>query len=303
MSAETKLFDIRPVAGRIGAEIAGVTLSGDLPDATVAAIRGAIVSHKVVFFRGQDGLDDRAQEAFGRRLGQLVPHPTVPSAAGTEGVLDIDGSRGERASSWHTDITFTPAYPAFSVLRAAVAAESGGDTLWANTAAAYAELPEPLRELADRLWAVHSNVYDYVGDKVQTHRAKEGLQRYTEVFTAAVYETEHPVVHVHPESGEKSLILGHFVQRLIGFGTSDSQRLLAILQDHVTRPENTVRWRWRTGDVAIWDNRATQHRAIDDYGDQHRVVRRVTIRGVEPVSVDGRRSRLRSGPAPLETAA
>jgi alpha-ketoglutarate-dependent taurine dioxygenase len=303
MSVDSKLFDIRPVAGRIGAEIEGVRLSGELPDATVAAIRASIVTHKVVFFRDQAHFGDGAQEAFGRRLGSLVPHPTVPSTAGTEGVLDIDGSRGERASSWHTDITFTPAYPAFSILRSQVAAESGGDTLWANTAAAYAELPEPLRELADKLWALHSNVYDYVGDKVQTHRAKEGLKRYQEVFTSAVYETEHPVVHVHPESGERSLILGHFVQRLIGFGTSDSRRLLAILQDHVVRPENTVRWRWRAGDVAIWDNRATQHRAVDDYGDQPRVARRVTIQGVEPVSVDGRRSRLRSGPAPLETAA
>lgn len=303
MSIDKQLFDIRPVAGRIGAEISGVELSGDLPDATVAALRAAIVRHKVVFFRDQDRLDDRRQEAFGKRLGSLVPHPTVPSAQGTEGVLDIDGSRGERASSWHTDVTFTPAYPAFSILRSAVAAESGGDTLWANTAAAYAELPEPLRDLADKLWALHSNVYDYVGDKQQTHRAREGLKRYADVFTATVYETEHPVVHVHPESGERSLILGHFVQKLIGFGTSDSRRLLAILSDHVTRPENTVRWRWRAGDVAIWDNRATQHRAIDDYGDQPRVVRRVTIAGVAPVSVDGRRSVARSGPAALETAA
>ncbi|WP_040577974.1 TauD/TfdA family dioxygenase [Methylopila sp. M107] len=303
MSVATELFDIRPVAGRIGAEIAGVKLSGDLPAETVAAIRAAIVAHKVVFFRDQTDLDDARQEAFGKRLGSLVPHPTVPSAAGTEGVLDIDGARGERASSWHTDVTFTPAYPAFSVLRSAVAAETGGDTLWANTAAAYADLPEPLQEFADRLWALHSNVYDYVGDRQPQHRAKEGLNRYQTVFTSTVYETEHPVVHVHPESGERSLILGHFVQRLIGFGTSDSRRLLAILQDHVVRPENTVRWRWKTGDVAIWDNRATQHRAIDDYGDQPRVVRRVTIQGVEPVSVDGRRSVARSGPTKLETAA
>lgn len=303
MSVEKQLFDIRPVAGRIGAEISGVALSGDLSDATVAALRAAIVRHKVVFFRDQDALDDRAQEAFGKRLGALVPHPTVPSAQGTEGVLDIDGSRGERASSWHTDVTFTPAYPAFAILRSVTAAESGGDTLWANTAAAYAELPEPLRDLADRLWALHSNVYDYVGDRAPTHRAREGLKRYTDVFTSTVYETEHPVVHVHPESGERSLILGHFVQRLIGFGTSDSRRLLAILNDHVTRPENTVRWRWRAGDVAIWDNRATQHRAVDDYGDQPRVVRRVTIAGVPPVSVDGRRSVARSGPAALESAA
>lgn len=299
----TRLFDIRPVAGRIGAEIEGVALSGDLPDATVASLRAALVTHKVLFFRDQDHLDDSSQEAFGRRLGSLEPHPTVPSAAGTEGVLELDGARGERASSWHTDVTFAPAYPAISILRSAVAAEAGGDTLWANAAAAYADLPAPLKTLADSLWGVHSNVYDYVGDRQPQHRLKEGIQRYREVFTSTVYETEHPLVHVHPESGERSLILGHFLQRIVGLGTSDGRRIIQIFQDHVTRPENTVRWRWRKGDVAIWDNRATQHRAIDDYADQPRIVRRVTIAGVTPVSVDGRRSFARSGPAALEAAA
>ena len=303
MTEAAPLFRITPVAGRIGAEISGIDLSAALPEATLAAVRAAIVAHKVVFLRDQSALDDQAQEAFGRRLGTLVPHPTVPSAQGTEGVLDIDGSRGERASSWHTDVTFVPAYPAFSVLRAAVAAEAGGDTLWANTAAAYAELPEPLRDLADKLWALHSNNYDYVGDRQPRHRFQEGIKRYREVFTSQTYETQHPLVHVHPESGERALILGHFLQKIVGLGASDSRRLVEIFQDHVTRPENTVRWRWRAGDVAIWDNRATQHRAIDDYGDQPRVVRRVTIEGVAPVSVDGRRSFAVTGPSALESAA
>jgi alpha-ketoglutarate-dependent taurine dioxygenase len=229
-------LDVRPVAGRIGAEIHGVRLGADLPDAAVTAIRAALVKHKVLFFPAQTDLDDHAQEAFGRRFGALVPHPTVPSRENTEGVLELDGARGERASSWHTDVTFAQAYPAISILRSEVAAASGGDTLWANTAAAYAELPEPLRDLADRLWALHSNNYDYVGDRNPTHRVTEGLRRYNEVFTRQTYGTEHPLVHVHPESGERSLILGHFIQKLIGFGTSDSRRLLAIFHDHATRP-------------------------------------------------------------------
>ncbi|SNB71126.1 taurine dioxygenase [Arboricoccus pini] len=281
-------FEIRPVTGRIGAEIVGVRLGGDLDANAVQALRDALLAHKVVFLRDQGHLDEAGQEAFGRLLGELVPHPTVPSIAGTTGVLDID-STNSRASSWHTDVTFVDGYPKISILRGVVVPEAGGDTIWANTAAAYAELPEPLRDLADRLWALHTNAYDYAG----THdtRSAAGLKKHREVFTRVVYETEHPVVHVHPETGERSLILGHFVQRLIGFNASDSSHLLAVLQDHVTRPENTVRWRWRQGDVAIWDNRATQHRAVDDYGDTHRVVRRVTIAGEVPVSVDGRRSR------------
>jgi alpha-ketoglutarate-dependent sulfate ester dioxygenase len=295
-------LEVRPIAGRIGAEIGGVRLSAGLAPETVRAVREALLRHKVVFFRDQGHLDDAEQEGFGRLLGELVPHPTVPSHEGTSAVLDIDGSRGERASSWHTDVTFVDAFPAISILRGAVVPASGGDTVWANTVAAHEELPAPLRDLADRLWALHSNVYDYVGDRQNVRQ--EGLRRYQEVFTRTVYETEHPVVHVHPETGERSLILGHFLQRILGFTSSDSARLFAILQDHATRIENTVRWRWRAGDVAIWDNRATQHRAVDDYGDQPRVVRRVTIAGEAPVSVDGRRSvTRRRAPQPAAAAA
>jgi alpha-ketoglutarate-dependent sulfate ester dioxygenase len=285
-------LDVRPIGGLIGAEVHGVRLSGDLQPAALKALQQGLLTYKVLFFRGQTHLDEAGQEAFGRLFGELVPHPTVPSLQGTENVLDVDGRRGERASSWHTDVTFVADYPRISILRSVIAPERGGDTLWANTAAAYAELPEALRDLADRLWVLHSNVYDYVGNRQVT--SEEAVRRYNEVFTRTKYETEHPLVHVHPETGERSLILGHFAQKVLGFGSSDSARLLAIFQDHITRPENTVRWRWAAGDVAVWDNRATQHRAVDDYGDQPRVVRRVTVAGEPPVSVDGRRSVTRS---------
>jgi alpha-ketoglutarate-dependent taurine dioxygenase len=285
-------LDVRPIGGLIGAEVHGVRLSGDLQPAALKALQQGLLTYKVLFFRGQTHLDEAGQEAFGRLFGELVPHPTVPSLQGTENVLDVDGRRGERASSWHTDVTFVADYPRISILRSVIAPERGGDTLWANTVAAYAELPEALRDLADRLWVLHSNVYDYVGNRQVT--SEEAVRRYNEVFTRTKYETEHPLVHVHPETGERSLILGHFAQKVLGFGSSDSARLLAIFQDHITRPENTVRWRWAAGDVAVWDNRATQHRAVDDYGDQPRVVRRVTVAGEPPVSVDGRRSVTRS---------
>jgi taurine dioxygenase len=119
-----------------------------------------------------------------------------------------------------------------------------------------------------------------------------------------VYETEHPVVRVHPETGERSLLVGHFVKQFVGFNTADSQRLFSILQDHITKPENTVRWRWVAGDVAIWDNRATQHRAIADFGLQRRTLRRATVAGDIPVAIDGRRSRtVKKEQAPILTPA
>ena len=138
--------------------------------------------------------------------------------------------------------TFLDAYPKASVLRSVLAPASGGDTVWANTATAYAKLPTDLQQLADKLWTVHSNEYDYASAKPDV--SAEKLERYRKVFTSTVYETEHPVVRVHPVSGEKSLVLGHFVKRIKGYSPADSAHLFNLLQSHVTRLENTVRWRW-----------------------------------------------------------
>jgi alpha-ketoglutarate-dependent sulfate ester dioxygenase len=252
-------LDVRPITPAIGAEIHGVRLSGELPVATVTAIRDALLRHRVVFFRGQSHLDQAEHQGFARLLGPIIPHPTVPSVAGTEAVLDIDGETA-RASSWHTDATFVEAFPQFSVLLGVVIPPVGGDTMWANTVAAYEALPPALRGLADQLWALYSNAYDYVGTR--PNATMRQVRHYEKVVKSTVYETEHPMIQVHPLTGERAIILGYHVRRLLGVSATDSARLFAIFQDHVTRPENTVRWRWSAGDVAIWDNRATQHKAI-----------------------------------------
>lgn len=294
MSADGYLFhttqlDIAPVGGVIGAEVRGLPLSGELNDDQTAAILDALYKHKVLFFRDQHHLTDAAQEAFAARLGRPVAHPTVPVREGSSYLLELDSLHGGRASSWHTDVTFVDAYPAASILRSVTSPESGGDTTWADTTAAYARLPEPLKALVDNLWAVHSNDYDYAATRSNVD--DERIQKHKSVFASTVYETEHPVVRVHPVTGERTLLLGHFIKRFVGLSSGDSQALLRLLQDHVIKLENTVRWRWRAGDVAIWDNRATQHYAVDDYGDQRRVMRRVTIAGDVPVGIDGRSSR------------
>ena len=178
------------------------------------------------------------------------------------------------------------------MLRGVVIPPVGGDTVWANVVAAYATLPPVLRGLAEQLWALHSNVYDYAATR--PNATARQVQRYETVFKSTVYETEHPVVQVHPLTGERAIILGYFVRKLLGVSSADSGHLFAMLQDHVTRLENTVRWRWQAGDVVIWDNRATQHKAIDDYGDAPRIVRRVTIDGPVSVGIDGRYGKTRS---------
>jgi taurine dioxygenase len=225
-----------------------------------------------------------------------VAHPTVPVREGSSYLLELDSKYGGRANSWHTDVTFVDAYPKASILRAVVIPEAGGDTVWANTAAAYNDLSPELKTLAESLRAIHTNLYDYAAARKDV--SADQIKRHRDVFASTVYETEHPVVRVHPETGEKTLVLGHFLKQFVGHSTADSQRLFAILQEHVTRLENTVRWRWSPGDVVIWDNRATQHYAINDYGDAHRVVRRVTLAGEVPVGVDGRESvTLKAAPA------
>lgn len=295
-------FTVRPIGGRIGAEIEGLTLSPDLSDAAVASLDAALLRHKVLFFRGQTHLDDQSQEAFAARLGTPVAHPTVPVSSGSSYLLELNSERGGRANSWHTDVTFVADYPKASILRSVVSPTSGGDTVWANTAEAYARLPDTLRALADTLWALHTNDYDYAATR--TAGASAEAEAYRAVFASTVYETEHPLVRVHPVTGERSLILGHFVKRFVGLSTQDSQRLFDIFQNQIIALENTVRWRWQEGDVAIWDNRSTQHYAVNDYGDQRRVMRRVTLTGEVPVSVDGQTSRtLKPLASPVAVAA
>ncbi len=279
---------VKPVAGRIGAEISGVKLSGDLDANTVQSIHEALLKHKVIFFRNQDHLDDQGQEAFAQLLGNPVVHPTVPVKSGSNYILELNSDHGGRANSWHTDVTFEAAYPKFSILRGVEIPEAGGDTVWANTATAYENLPIELRNLADQLWALHTNDFDYASKR--NNVSSEDEKHYKDVFTSTLYETEHPVVHVHPETGERHLLLGHFVKNFIGLSSFDSAQLFSILQGHVTQLENTVRWRWSAGDVIIWDNRATQHYAVNDYDDAQRIVRRITIDGDVPVSIDGRQS-------------
>ena len=208
MSVNPKKFnatagiDVRRVAGRIGAEISGVRLSGSLDARTVGDIRYALLHHKVIFFRGQQHLDDAEQERFARLFGELVAHPTEKVRDGSHAILELDTGTGSgRADQWHTDVTFVDAYPKISVLRGVVIPPFGGDTVWSNTAAAYVDLPVPLQRLADELWAVHSNAYDYA---VKSRATAADRKHFDEVFTGTIYETEHPVVRVHPELLERT---------------------------------------------------------------------------------------------------
>ncbi|MGQ2912687.1 TauD/TfdA dioxygenase family protein [Aeromicrobium sp.] len=287
--------EVRPVGGRVGAVVSGVRLGGGLAPEEVRDVRAALLRHKVLFVRGQHHLDDAEHHAFAATLGTPTsPHPTVRGVGAA--VLPIDSSHG-KANAWHTDVTFVDRVPAISVLRSVTLPPYGGTTVWANTAAAYASLHPAVRAMADRLWAVHTNRYDYAADVDEQRIGGIDVaeETYREEFGSRLFEAEHPVVHVHPETGERALLLGQFVKRLVGLSTRDSASVLEMLQREVTRLENTARWSWEPGDVAIWDNRATQHYAVADYDDHHRVMHRITVAGTVPVSLDGTRSTRRVG--------
>ena len=276
---ETSPLTVTKLGSRIGARVDGVTLGGDLDPATVSEIRRALLAHRVIFFRGQLHLDDDQQLAFARLLGTPIANPAAHR------------TRRGRPTIWHTDLAYFPNYPAASILRPVNLPAYGGSTLWASTAAAYTELPEPLKALVENLWALHTNRYDYVMSETTT-----GDRQVPD------FRTEHPVVRVHPETGERSLLTGAFVRGFVGLDSHESSVLLELLQRRITVANNTIRWNWEMGDVAIWDNRATQHRAVDDYDDQDRLMHRVTLMGDVPVDIHGQQSRMISG-APMVAAA
>ncbi|WP_019931033.1 TauD/TfdA family dioxygenase [Nocardia sp. BMG111209] len=305
MSVEsaTEPFAVVKLGRHIGARIEGVRLGGDLAPETVERIRAALNEHKVIFFRGQQHLTEDGQYEFAELLGTpTTPHPTVKS----HGVktLAIDSHHG-RANSWHADVTFVDRPPKASILRAVELPSYGGSTTWASTVAAYEALPEPLKRLAESLRARHTNQYDYAARHAVEQRLQavsdevaENVKAYRDEFVSTNYETEHPVVRVHPETGERALLLGHFVADFVGLSSNESQTLYKLFQDRVIRLEHTTRWNWEPGDVAIWDNRSTQHYAIDDYdASEHRKLTRITLAGDIPVGIDGVPSRILAGDA------
>lgn len=298
----TGQITVTKLGSRIGARVDGVRLGGDLDHDAVETIRRALLTHKVIFFRHQHHLDDSQQLAFAASLGTPIGHPAASALPARHApvITPIDSEYG-KANRWHTDVTFAANYPSASILRAVKLPAYGGSTLWASTVAAYQQLPEPLKCLVENLWALHTNRYDYVTTEAALSMS-DAQRAFRQAFEKPDFRTEHPVVRVHPETGERTLLAGDFVRGFVGLDSHESTALLELLQRRITMPENTIRWNWAHGDVAMWDNRATQHRAVDDYDDQPRLMHRITLMGDVPVNVRGERSRVVSG-APLQVLA
>ncbi len=307
-------LDIRPLAAKIGAEIHGVDISRPLAPEAIEGIRAALRRWRVVFFRDQR-LDHASQIAFGRQFGDLTyahPHDDAPPHGYPE-IYTVDPERltqqygGEAArafrkrysytSGWHTDVTPAVNPPAGSILRADRVPAYGGDTTFTNLVAAYEALSQPLKDFIDGLKAEH-----YYGANAPS--GPGGGSGYFSKIAENRLISHHPVVRVHPETGEKGLFVNPvFTGSIVGLTPPESRRILDLLFEQISRPAFTVRFKWDAHSVAFWDNRSTAHLGPQDLDDEDvaRVLHRVTLIGEVPVGPDGQPSELIEG-RPFESA-
>ena len=288
-------LDVRPLAGHIGAEILGVDLTAPLEAQTVAAIRSTLLRWKVIFFRDQH-LDQAQHLAFVKLFGEPTPaHPTLPAMFPEfPEILLLDNlqfasketSSGKAPaasveSRWHTDVTFSARPPMASVLRGVILPEYGGDTQWTNLVVAYQRLSAPIRQMIDSLHAVHVNAIPSTRPGAKSQLSNQ--------FSSRLISSVHPMVRVHPETGERALFVNPlFTTEVLELSGQEGRHLLAMLYEHMTNPEFTVRFRWYPGSMAFWDNRATAHLVPTDVpAGVQRSMQRITLAGDLPIGPDG----------------
>jgi taurine dioxygenase len=272
---------ITPLSHALGAQISGVDIAQPLNLEQRDAIEQALLKHQVLFFRNQP-VTAQQQARFAANFGDLHIHPIYPNVPEQPEVLILDTAQTDVRDNavWHTDVTFLPTPALGAVLSAKLLPEFGGDTLWASGIAAYEALSEPLKVLLQGLSATHDFVKSFplerFGNTAQALEQWEATRKKNPPLS-------HPVVRTHPVSGRKSLFVNEgFTTRINELSDSESEAILKLLFAHATRPEFTIRWRWQTDDVAFWDNRVTQHFAVDDYRPARRVMHRATVLGDVP---------------------
>ncbi|HJR26385.1 MAG TPA: TauD/TfdA family dioxygenase [Acidimicrobiales bacterium] len=280
MSSAQGTLTVTPVAGAVGAELSGVDLAPDLPDAVVAGIRAAWLQHGVVFFRDQELTPERFL-AFAHRIGEVTRYPFVPGLDEHPDIIAVVKLPHETVNFggiWHSDTAYLEQPPMATMLLAREVPPAGGDTLFASQYAAYETLSPALQELLAPLRAVNSSALADVSktreDRVREHGVDEELP---------LYEAVHPVVRTHPETGRKALYVNvAHTARFDGMTEEESRPLLDFLFRHQVRPELTCRFHWEVGSLALWDNRCVQHNPVNDYHGHKRVMHRITLTGDTP---------------------
>ncbi len=278
-------FETQPIAGSLGAEIRGLDLSGPLDRETGTAVLDALHEHKVIFFRGQD-LSPRQHVDFSAALGPVfTDHPAyLVTLDDHPEVVVLEGQGNGRTNIWHSDVSISPRPPMGSVLYMKQCPAWGGDTMWADMAAAYDALSDRMKSYLEGLIAVHDlagTVQYIMRERSQATGIPGG--RNSSTALEGLPSAAHPVVRTHPVTGRKILYVNPtFTSHIEGLPRAEADEVLEFLYRHQNQPEFQCRWRWQEGDVAVWDNRSTQHYAVFDYGEQQRTIHRVTIEGEAP---------------------
>ena len=288
--ATNRRIAVKPIAGALGAEISGVDLR-DVDDATFDDIHEAWLEHQVVFFRDQD-ITPEQQIAFSKRFGEIHHHPFIKGMEDYPDILEIIKEESDTrafGSTWHTDQMFNPKPAKATILYAKETPDAGGDTMFVNMYQAYDTLSEPMKAMIGNVktWNVGSRKKLSETDKMGS--STEGRYKGNEKMAAKVRdpgdlitEAAHPLVRTHPETRKKALYLGNHAIGLHGFNDKEARPVIDYLMQHAVQPEMTCRFRWEVGSMAIWDNRCTMHRALNDYPGKRRRMHRITIAGDAP---------------------
>lgn len=273
---------IERLSPALGAIISGIDLNATLNGEAQQGLQAALVEHQVLFLR-QQFLQAEQQRDLALLFGDLHIHPIYPAHERVAEVMVLDSHKQDLRDNelWHTDVTFIQTPPLGCVLSAQQVPEFGGDTLWASSTAAYAALSKPMQALLDGLSASHDIRKSFPAARFAITEADAAR------FEKAKQDhppVSHPVVRTHPVTGKKGLFVSEgFTTHINELTEAESEALLRFLFAHATHPNFQVRWHWQAGDVAIWDNRATQHFANFDYGAAHRIMHRATVLGDKPV--------------------
>ncbi|WP_434654144.1 taurine dioxygenase [Pseudomonas sp. R3-56] len=272
---------VTPLSVALGAQISGIDISQPLAPKDRDTIEQALLEYQVLFFRDQP-IEPAQQARFAAYFGDLHIHPIYPNVPEQPEVLVLDTAVTDVRDNavWHTDVTFLPTPAMGAVLSAKLLPAFGGDTLWASGIAAYEALSAPLKSLLEGLTATHDFTRSFplerFGNTAEDRLRWEEARRKNPPLS-------HPVIRTHPVSGRRALFVNEgFTTRINELSETESEAILKLLFAHATRPEFTVRWRWQANDVAFWDNRVTQHFAVDDYRPNRRVMHRATVLGDAP---------------------
>lgn len=279
-------IEVQPLSGALGAEVFGPDLSKPLDKKTFEEIHKALLENLVIFFRDQD-LTPPQQLRFAKRFGPIHVHPYMKGMDNCPEVLRISRTPNDpRAfgNAWHTDQMFVPTPAMGTMLYGVEIPEPGGDTCFVNMQKAYDALSPGMKKMLGKVktWAVGDKFKKFGGEKRAERWKGKATMRAKAPPKGLQTESAHPLIRTHPKTGRKGLYFGNHVQHLFDMTEDESEVILEFLRHHVTRPEFTCRFRWAEGSLAFWDNRCTQHYAVDDYPGQTRVMHRVTIKGDTP---------------------